>query len=54
MPKQTAFHFFNTADLEEILACMEDSDRYIQEGRKDRIINQLKEELVKRGQKQYA
>lgn len=36
---------FDIAELEEILACMEDSDRYIHEGRKMRIIASIKQEI---------
>lgn len=40
-------------DIEEILACMKDSDRYINESRKNRLMVRMKNELVRRGLKQY-
>ncbi len=48
------FYHFNTSDLEEILACMEDSDRYIHYPRKQKLMTQIRWELLQRGQKQYA
>lgn len=42
------WYYFDTADLEEILACMQDSDRYIHEGRKDKIIKSIEDELSNR------
>jgi len=48
-----SFEFMPTDMLEEILACMEDSDRYIVESNKNRIIEFMKQELVSRGHKQY-
>lgn len=40
-------------ELEEILACMEDSDRYIIEANKSNIIRAIKTELHNRGHIQY-
>lgn len=36
---------FNKDELLEILACLEDSDRYIIEGQKNRMITELKERI---------
>ena len=35
---------FNLDELDEILACMEDSDRYISEGLKNNIIRQINQQ----------
>lgn len=45
---------FANCELEELVACMEDSDRYINEFRKSRLIDEIKHELVARGEKQYV
>lgn len=42
-----------TENLEEILACMEDSDRYINQSAKNRLVIRIRNELVRRGFKQY-
>ena len=42
-----------TEVLEEILSCLEDSDRYIDEQRKLSIIDNIEIELSRRGLKQY-
>ncbi|HXV39235.1 MAG TPA: hypothetical protein VD699_06675 [Nitrosopumilaceae archaeon] len=36
---------FSKEEMLEILACMEDSDRYIFEGQKDRLIRELKSKV---------
>ena len=38
------WHCFNLDELDEILACMEDSDRYISEGLKNNIKRQINEQ----------
>ncbi len=42
------WYYFDTGDLEEILACMQDSDRYIHEGRKMRLVKSIEQEIEKR------
>jgi hypothetical protein len=37
---------FSLDDLDEILSCMEDSDRYISEGLKNNIIRQINEQKI--------
>jgi hypothetical protein len=44
----TQFEHFSTAHIEEILASMEDSDRYISEMTKNHIIKQLRYEIQRR------
>lgn len=44
----TQFEQFSVSHMEEILACMEDSDRYICEMSKNRIIKELQYELKRR------
>lgn len=43
------FNYLDDTELEEILACMEDSDRYINEDNKNNIIRDIKIELHYRG-----
>lgn len=50
----TPFYTVSSPELEEILACMEDSDRYISESRKANLIKIIKQELVERGLTQYS
>lgn len=45
---------FTTPELEEIVASMEDSDRYIDESLKRSILLGVHNELIERGLKQYA
>lgn len=44
----TRFYCFDTAHIQEILACMEDSDRFILWSVKERLIKELKQELALR------
>lgn len=44
----TRFYCFDTAHIQEILASMEDSDRYILWSVKERLIKELKQELALR------
>ena len=37
---------FNLDELDEILACMEDSDRYISEGLKNNVIRQINSQKI--------
>lgn len=43
------WQMLDDTELEEILACMEDSDRYIHKSNKDRLIKEIKTELHYRG-----
>lgn len=48
------FKKFTTSELEEMVASMEDSDRYINESEKRSILLEIHNELISRGLMQYA
>lgn len=39
------YDYFTDEELNEVLACLQDSDRYIIEGLKNRLIKEIAEEI---------